>query len=63
VQARQLAFGACPLALLVLLSMSLREIRISGYALNIESDDMQDCEERREAAGGPQSTNNADKGR
>ena len=52
VQAGQLVFGASLLALLVSLAMSLREIQISGDALNIELDDIQDDEERRREAAG-----------
>ena len=54
VQAGQVVFGASLLALLVSLAMSLREIQISGDALNIELDDMENDEERRrELAGLP----------
>lgn len=59
VQAGQLVFGASLLALLVSLAMSLREIQISGDALNIELNNMQDDEERRrEAASGLHSPTN-----
>jgi hypothetical protein len=52
IQAGQLVFGASLLALLVSLAMSLREIQISGDALNIELNDIQDDEERRREAAG-----------
>ncbi|SMB97376.1 conserved hypothetical protein [Hymenobacter roseosalivarius DSM 11622] len=52
VRAGQLVFGASLLALLVSLAMSLREIQISGDALNIELNDMQNDEERRREAAG-----------
>ncbi|QIL75652.1 DUF2721 domain-containing protein [Hymenobacter sp. HDW8] len=50
VQAGQFIFGASLLALLVSLAMSLREIQISGDALNIELNDMENDEERRREA-------------
>ncbi|WP_133271958.1 DUF2721 domain-containing protein [Hymenobacter radiodurans] len=60
VQAGQFLFGTSLLALLVSLGMSLREIQISGDALNIELNDMENDEERRREAAGLSPLQNPD---